>query len=305
MIEVKNLTKRFGENTAVDGLSFTINDGEVFGFLGPNGAGKTTTIRLLTSLIKPSSGSASVNGLDVVNDSVRVRETVGILTENPSLYERMSAIENLQFFAEAYGVDKKIRNQRIEELLKFFDLWERRNEKVGGYSKGMKQKLAIARALVHEPKILFLDEPTSGLDPVAAKEIRDLIKEMSTKEKRTVLLCTHHLEDAEKLANRVLIINKGKMVAMGTPGELEKDTSKSINVEIRLENADEVVNALQSMSFRQNDAALIFSLKDISEIPDIVKKIVDAGGKILSVEQEKSTLEDVYLKIMGEKDANE
>ena len=211
-IEVHELTKCYGEFTAVDQLSFEIEEGKIFGLLGPNGAGKTTTIRILTGLFSPSSGMVRVGGLDLGYNSnlLKVKQLVGILTENPGLYERLTAYENMGFFASAYGLsngqDKAVR---IRELLEDFELWERRHSKVSTYSKGMKQKLAIVRALVHNPPILFLDEPTSGLDPGAAKGIRDLIEQLIHHGNHTILLSTHRLEDAERLCNRVLIINRG------------------------------------------------------------------------------------------------
>lgn len=217
-IIVEGLTKYFGSIKAVDHLTFEVGEGEIFGILGPNGAGKTTTIRMLACLIKPSEGSATVGGYDILKDAIKVRELVGILTENPSLYERLTALENMDFFAEAYGFsDKKERYRRIKDWLEFFGLWDRRNDKVVTFSKGMKQKLAIARALVHRPPILFLDEPTSGLDPESSKEIRDLMERLSRREKHTILLCTHRLEDAERLCNRVMIINQGRSIVIGSP----------------------------------------------------------------------------------------
>jgi len=310
-IEVSNLTKRFGNLTAVDNLSFKIKEGEVFGFLGPNGAGKTTTIRILATLMSPTEGSAVVGGYDILKEPLKVRETVGILTENPSLYERLSAYENLDFFAEAYGIEsRKERQKKIQELLEFFGLWERRSEKVGNFSKGMKQKLSIARALVHEPPIIFLDEPTAGLDPAAAKEIRDLIEMMSHKEKRTILLCTHHLEDAQRLADRVLIINKGRNVALGTPEELEDRVGGTPQVEISLSAANKkIVAAVKSVKnvVKVSAAAgrLIISLKNPkSTTPEVVSAVVKAGGKILSVNPLRPSLEDAYMKLMGEKNEN-
>ena len=198
IVDVEDLTKTFGSHVAVDHLNFKVEEGEVFGLLGPNGAGKTTTVRMLACLISASGGSAKVGGYKIAEKPLEVRQTVGILTESPSLYERLTAYENMDFFAEAYGISNpKEKANRIRELLEFFDLWERRNDKVAGFSKRMKQKLAIARALVHDPPVLFLDEPTASLDPEAAKEVRDLIEMLSRREKHTVLLCTHHLEDAE------------------------------------------------------------------------------------------------------------
>jgi ABC-2 type transport system ATP-binding protein len=306
-IEAKKLTKKFGTVTAVNSLSFEIREGEVFGFLGPNGAGKTTTIRMLACLMSPTSGSASVKGFDILKEPIKVREVVGILTENPSLYERLTAYENMNFFAQAYGImDSSRRTKKIKELLDFFGLWERRNEKTGGFSKGMKQKLAIARSLVHEPEMLFLDEPTAGLDPEAAKEIRDLIERLSHEERRTVLLCTHHLEDAEKLADRVMIINKGKSLVTGTPEELEDKIAGRPRIEIKLARMDDrLVKSVKSLNhvskIERKDASLIITAANPSEsTPEIVKAIVRKGGRVLSVSQLRPSLEDAYLKIIKE-----
>lgn len=309
VIEVEDLTKRFGAFVAVDRLSFGIEEGEVFGLLGPNGAGKTTTIRMLAGLILPSRGWAKVKGYAVGSNSLKVREIVGILTENPSLYERLTAMENMDFFAEAYGLsDKQKKQERISELLEFFGLWERRNDKVATFSKGMKQKLAIARALVHEPPVLFLDEPTAGLDPESSKEVRDLIAKLSFHENRTVLLCTHHLEDAEKLCNKVMIINRGKNVIVGTPTELRDKISGTPTVEISLKKLTfAVVEAAKSVSHvKQVDAdtansKLTIVLDDPQKgTPEVVEKVVEAGGRIFAVRLVRPSLEEAYLKLIKE-----
>ena len=206
MIRTEALTKQFPGSQkgtaimAVDGLTLEIKEGEAFGFLGPNGAGKTTTVRMLTCLIGPTSGRATVNGLEVGRDDTAIREQVGILTESPGMYDRLSAEKNLTIFAKLYGV-KDIQGQ-VQKYLRLLGLWERRADEVGSFSKGMRQKLAIARALLHEPKVLFLDEPTSGLDPEAAKLVRDFIAELKT-EGRTIFLCTHNLDEADRLCERI------------------------------------------------------------------------------------------------------
>lgn len=303
----EGLTKRFNNFMAVDSISFKVGEGEVFGLLGPNGAGKTTTIRMLSCLISPSEGSASVGGYDITRMPLKVREIVGVLTENPSLYERLTAYENLWFFAEAYGLsDPQERDRRIRELLEFFNLWERRSDKVGTFSRGMKQKLAIARALVHRPPIIFLDEPTAGLDPESAKEIRDLINRLSRQEKCTILLCTHRLEDAEKLCNRVMIISRGKRIAVGTLEELSRLVGKP-SLQIALRNIDQNIidslkafGQLREMKVDPQMSRLTLSLEDESAIPEIVKGIVYAGGMVLSVNIVHPSLEEVYLKLVKE-----
>lgn len=307
MIDTENLTRTFGNLTAVDNLTLHIEKGEVFGFLGPNGAGKTTTIRMLACLIAPTKGTATVAGYNIQKDPLKVRQSVGILTENPSLYERLTAYENMNFFAEAYGInDVAERQKRIQELLEFFHLWERRNDKVAGFSKGMKQKLAIVRATVHRPPVLFLDEPTAGLDPEAAKEIRDLIEELSQHEKRTILLSTHHLEDAEKLCRRVMIINKGKCLLIGTPDELRSKISSRPVIQVRLvQVTPKIVSAVKANSHtkevnvKQDEGTLLISVEDARvATPEIVGAIYEAKGQILSVNALRPSLEEAYLKLV-------
>jgi ABC-2 type transport system ATP-binding protein len=309
IIEAEGLTKVFGSHTAVDRLNFEVEEGEVFGLLGPNGAGKTTTVRMLACLISPSDGSAKVGGRKISENPLKVRQTVGILTENPSLYERLTAYENMDFFAEAYNLSNpQERSNRLRELLEFFNLWERRNDKVAGFSKGMKQKLAIARALVHKPPVLFLDEPTAGLDPEASKEVRDLMAKLSRHEKHTILLCTHHLEDAEKLCNRVMIINRGKSVIVGTPDELRARIAGKPTVQITLKTlTSEIIEAVKNISqVRQVNADEIASILTItlddaySGTPEVVRKIVEADGLVLGVNVIRPSLEEAYLKLMKE-----
>ena len=309
IVEVNGLTKKFGSHKAVDHLNFKVEEGEVFGLLGPNGAGKTTTIRMLACLILPSEGSATVSGHKIHENPLAVRQTVGILTENPSLYERLTAQENMDFFAEAYNLSEpQEKNSRIRELLEFFDLWERRNDKVATFSKGMKQKLAIARALVHKPPILFLDEPTAGLDPESSKEVRDLMEMLSRREKHTILLCTHHLEDAERLCSRVMIINKGKSVIVGTPDELRDRIAGKPTVQINLRKLNpKIIEATKRASHVErvdvdNSASnLTIVLDDISAgTPEVVKNIVDAGGLVLAVHVLRPSLEEAYLKLIKE-----
>lgn len=308
-VKTNGLTRRFGSLMAVDHLSFEVKEGEVFGLLGPNGAGKTTTIRMLACLISPSEGSARVGGYDIGRDSLEVRQIVGILTENPSLYERLTAYENMDFFAEAYGLsDVQEKRNRIRELLEFFELWKRRNGKVATFSKGMKQKLAITRALVHKPPILFLDEPTAGLDPESSKGIRDLMERLSQREKHTILLCTHHLEDAEKLCSRVMIINKGKSVIVGSPDELRDKiagqpvlqvTVKKLNQ--RIIQAVKDLKQVKEVDVDNSASKLIITLDDLkSATPEVVRNIVYAGGMVFSVNALRPSLEEAYLKLVKE-----
>ncbi len=307
MIETTNLTRTFSNLTAVDNLNLHIEKGEVFGMLGPNGAGKTTTIRMLACLIAPTKGSAIIAEYDIQKDPLKVRQSVGILTENPSLYERLTATENMEFFAQAYGLnDAEDRHRRIQELLEFFNLWDRRNDKVAGFSKGMKQKLAIVRATVHRPPVLFLDEPTAGLDPESAKEIRDLIVQLSQHEKRTILLSTHHLKDAEKLCSRVLIMNKGKCLIVGSPDELRQKTNIQQVIQISLTKVTpKIVSAAKNSDFAknievdENEAQVKIGVDNPRlATPDLVRLIVEAEGQILSVNVFRPSLEEAYLKLI-------
>jgi len=309
IIEVENLTKKFGSFVAVNQLNFSIEEGEVFGLLGPNGAGKTTTVRMLAGLLSSSGGSAKVKGYVINSESLKVRETVGILTENPSLYEKLTAYENMDFFAQAYGLTESApKTKRIHEMLQFFGLWERRNDKVATFSKGMKQKLAIARALVHKPSIIFLDEPTSGLDPESSKEVRDLVAKLSRHEKSTILLCTHHLEDAEKLCSRVMIINKGTNVIVGTPDALRNKISGTPTVEVTLESvssklveATKHVRGVKQVTVDEESHKLTVTVDDsLSCTPKIVKNLVEAEGLILGVKVVRASLEEAYLKLIKE-----
>ncbi len=307
-IEAFDLVRKFGGFTAVEKLSFSIEEGEIFGILGPNGAGKTTTIRMLAALLSPSSGRAVVGGYDVIEDALKVREIIGVLTESPSLYGRLTAIENMEFFAKAYGVtDKSTRDGRIRELLDLFQLWDRRDDHVGQYSKGMRQKLAIARALIHSPEILYLDEPTSGLDPKSSKDIRDLMEELTENQHQTILLSTHRLEDAEKLCDRVLIINKGRPITVATPGDLRKRFGSGQEVQVGLTQLDEdlvdMVKKLPSvvnLTANNDEKLLSVSLGSEKDTPGLVRALVGYGVGVRYVKPLETSLEEAYLELMEE-----
>jgi ABC-2 type transport system ATP-binding protein len=224
IIEVKNLTKKFGDFTAVDNVSFSVEHGEIFAFLGPNGAGKTTTIKMLTTLLEPTSGEAMVNGFNLSKERDEVRRSFGIVFQDPSLDDDLTAQENMEFHGVLYNVPKNTRVKRIEELLKLVDLWDRKKDLVKTFSGGMKRRLEIARSLIHKPKVIFLDEPTVGLDPQTRNHIWSYVVDLSKKEGVTVFLTTHYMEEAEKMADRVVIIDHGKIMASGTPDELKKNT---------------------------------------------------------------------------------
>ncbi|MBU0476898.1 ATP-binding cassette domain-containing protein [Patescibacteria group bacterium] len=256
MIKVENLTKKFGDFVAVDNISFSVNRGEIFAFLGPNGAGKTTTIKILTTLLKPSEGKIIINGHNPVAEPDDVRRSFGIVFQDQSLDDRLTAYENMEFHGVLYKIPKDIRRSRIEQLLKFVELWERKNNLVEDFSGGMKRRLEIARGLLHHPKILFLDEPTLGLDPQTRSHIWDYVKNLNKKEGVTVFFTTHYMEEAEKTAGRVAIIDNGKIVAQGTPGELKSKTNKNTLEEAFLNLTgrsirEQEVNGIERMRMRR------------------------------------------------------
>ncbi|MGD0575021.1 MAG: ABC transporter ATP-binding protein [Anaerolineales bacterium] len=299
MIHTDNLTKRFNSTVAVDRLSIDVRDGEVFGFLGPNGAGKTTTVRMLTSLIGPSSGSAVVNGFTLGKDDTAIRRTVGILTETPGLYDNLSAEYNLRIFANLYEV-KDSRGQ-VEKYLRMLGLWERRFEEVGTFSKGMKQKLAIARALLHEPRLLFLDEPTAALDPESAHLVRDFIAELR-KEGRTIFLCTHNLDEADRLCDRIGVF-KTHLLVLDTPDRLRSQLFGR-RVVFHLGRADDkLLAAARRLPFVQEAKILENKLvvrveNPEAQNPDLVRALVGAGAEIQFVGELRHSLEDVYLELV-------
>jgi ABC-2 type transport system ATP-binding protein len=301
MIQVENLSKKFGSITAVDNVSFEIKDGSIFGFLGPNGAGKTTTIRMLSTLIKPTSGTVIIDGKELSKNGEYIRSILGILTETPGMYEKISAIENLNFFSGFYGIEEKKRKQNIEKFLKMFDLWDRRDALVSTYSKGMKQKLAIARALIHEPKILYLDEPTAALDPESAFMVRSFIENQKN-EKTTVFLCTHNLEEASYLSDVVCII-KSRIIKIATLDELQKN-KKGKKIEILFNQPSEkYTDILRSFSEVTNLEAkedkINFSMDNPDKInPVIIKKLVDSGAEIIYFNEIKASLEEIYLDLI-------
>ncbi len=249
MIEVVNLTKKFDEVIAVDNISFNVGRGEIFGFLGPNGAGKTTTIRMLTTLLRPTSGKVSLNGNDPAKNQDEVRRSFGIVFQDPSLDDELTAYENMEFHGVLYGVPKEIRKTRIEQLLKFVELWERKNDLVKHFSGGMKRRLEVARGLIHHPKILFLDEPTLGLDPQTRNHIWNHIKSLNKEEQMTVFLTTHYMEEAERVAQKIAIIDHGKIVAQGTPLELKQQTNTN--------SLEDAFLALTGKTIRDEEAGTI------------------------------------------------
>ncbi len=300
MIVTKGLTKRFGENLAVSDLTLEIAPGEVFGFLGPNGAGKTTTVRMLSALIGPSAGTASVNGYDIQTQAMDVRRTVGVLTETPGMYDRLSAEYNLRIYAELYEVPAP--EKAVEKYLSMLGLWERRREPVGSFSKGMKQKLAIARALLHEPQTVFLDEPTSGLDPVAARTVREFIEELKT-EGRTIFLTTHNLDEAERLCDRIGVM-RSSLIALDSPAALRAQLFGQ-HVRCQIANLQEAHRAAaEALPFvreaRLSDGALLVDVAEPEQHnPALIAALVAAGAAIQYVQPTQASLEDVYMELVN------
>jgi ABC-2 type transport system ATP-binding protein len=299
MINTQNLTKKFGQTLAVDDLSLDIEEGEVFGFLGPNGAGKTTTVRMLTSLIAPTGGTAVVNGYTIGKADREIRRSVGLLTETPGLYENLSAERNLQIYASLYEVaDPQVQ---IEKYLNLLDLWDRRHDEAATFSKGMKQKLAIARALLHEPRTLFLDEPTAGLDPESAKIVRDFIVGIR-QQGRTIFMCTHNLDEADRLCDRIGVF-KTRLLVVDTPARLRAQLFGR-KVVFHLRQADtSFLDKVQSLSYvkdsRLVDNKLVITLDNPeSQNPEIVRTLVASGADIQFVGELRRTLEDVYLQLV-------
>ncbi len=303
MIETENLTKKFGDLVAVDGVSFSVSEGEVFGFLGPNGAGKTTTVRILCCLISKTSGGARIGGYDVSDeaDSLKIRKMIGLVPDNVGLYEALSAYKNLDFYGRLYGCPEAQRKENIRRFLTMLGLWEKKDVATGTFSKGMKQKLAIARALVHDPQVLFMDEPTANLDPESSKTVRDFILELR-KEKRTIFLNTHNLDEAQRVCDRIAILNT-KLMATGTPEELERMVGARRAV-IRLEEPSQTVLAALKKRFPDVDVTAdgtsltVEATDPEKQTPDIVEAVVRAGGRVQFAGVVGSTLEDTYLKLV-------
>ena len=301
IIEASKLGRKFGSLVAVEDLTLEVKEGEVLGFLGPNGAGKTTTIRMLSGMIAPTAGHATVAGFPVDCRVEQLHEVIGLLTEAPGFYDRLSARRNLEFFAGFYsGIDA---GAQVDMYLKVMGLWERRNDKVGNFSKGMKQRLALARALLHEPRVLFLDEPTAGLDPEAAWEVRELIKGLR-QEGRTVFMSTHNLSEAEFLCDRIAVF-RTRLLALDTPANLRERLFRR-QVVVQLDAVDSLVaEAVRGLDFVRKleveGSKLIVEIADLDKNrPLLVERIVASGGKIQSVSELEHSLEEVYLALVRE-----
>jgi ABC-2 type transport system ATP-binding protein len=305
MIVAEKLRKLFDDFIAVDSVSLNVSPGEVLALLGPNGAGKTTTVRMLTSLLPPTSGSATVSGFDVVAYPREVRSKVGVLTENHGLYSRMPAGEYLDFFGQIYGLGAQDRRERRSALLKRFGLEDAVDRRLGEFSKGMRQKLALARAMMHDPAVLLLDEPTSAMDPESARLVRDMIKDLKSN-KRTILICTHNLAEAEELADRIAIIRRGKIIASGTPVELRDQLLGEPVYEMGYlpESAASLpsFNGLIEM-VESGEGWMQYRCRDPKEAnPALLDKMVSDKVKVLYLKEVPRSLEKVYLQAVSEED---
>ncbi len=303
MIITKNLSKNFKDVKAVNQVNLQVRAGEVLALLGPNGAGKTTTVRMLTTVLRPSSGTAHVAGYDVISDAGKVRSAVGVLTEDHGLYDRMYILEYLDFFGQIYGMSAKEREGRIYYLLDKFDLLDAVDRRIGQYSKGMRQKLSLARSLLHSPPVLLLDEPTSAMDPASARLVRNAIKSLRS-EDRAIIVCTHNLAEAEELADKIAIIRSGKIIASGTYEELKQQLLGLGEYHIQLaENLDSRNLPLPSgveITVKGTDW-FHYQVTDPKEInPILIQNLVSAGFAVVRVEEIKRSLESVYLQAVNQ-----
>jgi ABC-2 type transport system ATP-binding protein len=296
-IVTKDLTKQFNGLTAVDNLNLEVERGEIFGLLGPNGAGKTTLMSMLSTILKPSSGTAEVNGYDIIKQPNEVRKSIGIVFQDPSLDDRLTGRENLEMHAMLYGIPRDVRNKRIDEVLELVELKDRSKDIVRTYSGGMRRRLEIARGLIHYPKVLFLDEPTLGLDPQTREHIWNYITELAKFEKITIVLTTHYMEEAEMLCNRVAIIDYGKIISLGTPAQLKK----SVGGDSIILAVSDLQKAKQAFpGAKEFNGKLAIAVKNAEmEINRVFDTAAKSGVRVLEANIRKSTLNDVFLRLTG------
>ncbi len=297
MISTNNLTKKFENLIAVDNLNLNINEGEIFGLLGPNGAGKTTTILMLTTLKLPTSGTATINGYDIVKDSDKVRKSIGIVFQDPSSDEILTGYENLKLHGWLYDMPDKLREDRIKEVLELVDLTARKDDLVKKYSGGMRRRLELVRGLMHHPKVLFLDEPTLGLDPQSRDYIWSYIEKLAKEEKITIVLTTHYMDEADKLCDRLAIIDYGKIIVLGTPEELKKELGGDI-IKLKANNLN--IESLKRLNYIKNiavsDGEVCLTVEDANKH---VQDILSIVGKVKSTEIRSPTLDDVFIHYTG------
>lgn len=307
VIEVNNLTKAFGKFTAVDDISFNVKKGEIFGLLGPNGAGKSTTLRMLSTLSRPTKGTASIGGFDTVKNDTQVRKLIGIVSEKMIIYNRLTAKENLWFFGSLFNIPKDILNKRIDELLELVKLTKWKDAQVGTFSTGMRQRMNVVRALLNMPQVLFLDEPTLGLDPQSSVEIRDFIKKLNQENGTTVVLTTHMMVDADLLCDRIAIVDHGKIIALDTSTNLKKIISGADTMIVKIEISNlttDIIDAIKVIdcvdSVTQDNATQLHLIVHGEEAFDkIIDTVRKKNGKVSSIANLQPTLEDVFLHVTG------
>lgn len=309
IIEVANLTKYYGNLLAVDRINFEVKRGELFGFLGPNGAGKTTTINMLTGISKPSSGKACISGFDITKEPKKIKELIGVVPDTSGVYDELTARDNIIFSAKLHGVSAEKRESRSKELLELFNLYDRRNDRVGNFSRGMKKRLMIAATLAYEPNIVFLDEPTTGLDVQSSRQIRNLIKEMNEND-TTFFLTTHYIEEADQLCQRIAIINKGKIVAVNTPEKLKKMAQTENIIEISFDKAEDFSKSLSALKHVTNIVRIADKYRLYIEDPsEMLPLLIDFASqnrlRITSITTIRPTLEDAFVSLTCEPLANE
>jgi len=297
VIKIRNLVKQYGRLTAVDNLTLDINENEVFGLLGSNGAGKTTTIHMLATLLKPTSGTATVNGYDIVSQSSKVRSSIGIVFQAPSSDDMLTGFENLHLHAMLYSVPRQTRNKRINEVLELVGLADRKNDQVKTYSGGMRRRLEIARGLLHKPKVMFLDEPTLGLDPTSRESMWKYVKRLVEEEKVTIILTTHYMEEADMLCDRIGIIDRGKIVALDTPSGLKAGLGGDIiRIKTKTHDADNIVKQFDFVQkMERADGFLVLSVKNAKRALPVLLQAIEAE----SAEFASPTLNDVFIQLTG------
>ncbi len=304
-IRCEGLTRRFDAKVAVRSMDLAVQHGEVFAFLGPNGAGKTTTVRMLAGLLQPTEGDAWVLGADVRSAGAEIRRRIGVLTETPSLYGSLTARQNLAFYGELYDLSPVRVHSRVDELLELFELSEAADRPVAGFSKGMRQRLAISRAILHDPELLFLDEPTSGLDPAAAQGVHEMIQKLSRQDGRTIFLCTHNLDEAQRLCDRIGVISEGVLRAVGRPAELAERFWEGLWVEIELAGLEGsalgvALGTIVGDGWEPVEGGVRVRLSSRQEIPGLVEGLVRAGARVYRVAPKEWSLADIYFRIQHE-----
>lgn len=304
IINMQNVFHQYGQKPVLNGITFTVGEGEVFALLGPNGVGKTTTIRLLNGLLKPRSGDLQVLGIDPRENGIEIRRQVGVLTETPALYERLNAVENLNFFGTLAGMSPDSIKKRTGELLDFFNLADRSHDRVNTYSKGMKQRMALARALLIKPRLLYLDEPTSGLDPEAAKQVHELIRDIRKSDGHTVVLCTHHLYEAEQLCDRMAVMGAGRVLAVGSLAQLRAQAAPELLVRftflkpLMAKDVEKINGHAGVVGMKEADSEnLLLELENREVIPALVGSIIDMHLPLAAVEPQLAGLEEIYFRL--------